>query len=435
MSDVLPPPQDDSGDALVGLASQGRDKAEKPLNQKASVERRGGAGPLVLFAVLLSLAAAAWVAWQQTQLQQQVEALRAENAELQQRSGVDTDLLANIQQRQQALDAALQQGDEELGTALQQRAQELETALRETSQQVLRQAQERVAESSAATAVQAERLAVVERNLTALQREIGRRETDGVPLAEAELLLRFAQQRLLVARDTQAAIALYREVDTVLRGVNDPALFAVRDALARELAALEAVPTVDVSGLFARLGALSARVGSFSIAVDGAVQDFSVQPLVPESAANGWLDSVKHTLGQYFVVTRSTADIAPQLGDNERFLLRTLVQLHIEQARLALLNAEPALYRAALDEAATLARLWLRGENGSLDDFIAALDALRDTAVDSKLPDVGAALMALQQVASVSNTPATLAPARATPVAPDEETQPATPAPTADTPQ
>jgi uroporphyrin-3 C-methyltransferase len=427
MSDALPPPQDESGDALARLASQGRGKPhpEKPSAEKARAGRRGGAGPLVLFGVLVSLAAVGWVAWQHTQLQQQIDALRAENAGLQQRSGVDTDLLASIQQRQKALDAALQQGDAELGSALQQRAQELEAALRETSQQVLRQAQERIAESSAATTIQAERLAVVERNLTTLQRDIGRRETDGVPLAEAELLLRFAQQRLLVARDAQSAIALYRQVDTVLRGVDDPALFAVRDALARELAALEAVPKVDVSGLFARLGALSARVGGFSVAVDGAVQDFSVQPLMPESVASGWLDKVKQTLGQYFVVTRSTADIAPQLGDNEQFLLRTLVQLHIEQARLALLNAEPDLYRAALDEAATVARRWLRGENGSLDDFIAALTELRDTAVDSELPEVGTALAALQQVASVANAPATLAPAT-----PDTDAQPETPADT-----
>src|SRR5690606_4155786 len=99
--------------------------------------------------------------------------------------------------------------DAELDATLQQRAQELEAMLRESSQQVLRQAQDRVAESSAATAAQAERLAVVERNLTALQRDLGRQETGGVPLAEAELLLRFAQQRLLIARDAQTAIALY----------------------------------------------------------------------------------------------------------------------------------------------------------------------------------------------------------------------------------
>lgn len=391
MSDAsTPPPQDDTGEALARLASHGRE------NKKA--ERRSGAGPLVFIGILIPLAATGWVAWQQMELQREVAALRAGNEALRQQSGTDTNLLTDIQQRQQALDTALQQRDDELDATLQQRVQELEAMLREGSQQVLRQAQDRIAESSAAASAQAERLAIVERNLTALQRDLGREETDGVPLAEAELLLRFAQQRLLIAHDVQTAIALYRQADEVLRAVDDPALFAVRDIMARELAALEAVPVVDVPGLFTRLGALSARVGNFNAVVDGAVQDFSVQPLAADAAATGWWNSVKQTLGQYFVVTRNTADIAPQLGNGEQFLLRTLVQLHIEQARLALLNAEPQLYRAALDDAANVARRWLRGENGALDDFIAALEELRDTAIVSELPDVGDALTALQQV-------------------------------------
>ncbi|MDY6984318.1 MAG: uroporphyrinogen-III C-methyltransferase, partial [Pseudomonadota bacterium] len=398
MSDAsTPPPQDDTGEALSRLASDNSRETKK-------TERRSGSGPLVFIGILIPLAVAGWVAWQQMELQREVSALRADNEALRQESGTDTNLLDSIQQRQQVLDSALQQRDAELDATLQQRAQELEAMLRDSSQQVLRQAQDRVAESSAATAAQAERLAVVERNLTALQRDLGREETDGVPLAEAELLLRFAQQRLLIARDAETAVALYRQADDVLRGVNDPALFSVRDMLARELAALEAAPSVDVSGLFTRLGALSARVGSFGVVVDGAVQDFTVQPLATDAAANDWWSSVKQTLGQYFVVTRSTADIAPQLGSGEQFLLRTLVQLHIEQARLALLNAEPQLYRAALDDAANVARRWLRGENGALDDFVAALEELRDTAIVSELPDVGDAVVALQQVTGVNTS-------------------------------
>lgn len=429
MSDVSTPPQEAPGEARARLQSHDRK------------ERRAGAGVIVSTGALLALVAAGWATWQQMDLEREVAALRAENAELQQRGGTDTDLLTDIQQRQQALEAALQQRDDELDTAIEQRAQQLEAALRETSQQILRQTQERVAANNVAADAQAERLALVERSLTTLRRDLGRSETDGVPLAEAELLLRFAQQRLLVARDTQSAIALYRQADEILRAVDDAAVFAVRDALARELAALEAVPVVDVEGLFARLGGLSARVADFNVAVDGAVQDFSVQPQAADSAADGWWGRVKQTLGRYFVVTRSTPDIAPQLGSGEQFLLRTLVQLHIEQARIALLSDEPDLYRAALADARTVAQRWLRGEAGAVDDFLAALDGLRETAIVSELPEVGTALAALQQVASVgapaAQTAAPDAPAPTSPAAPatNAETPAEPPAPAADTEQ
>ncbi|MGV3592383.1 MAG: uroporphyrinogen-III C-methyltransferase [Gammaproteobacteria bacterium] len=430
MSDASTPPQEAPGEARARLQANDRR------------ERRAGAGVIVSTGALLALVAAGWAAWQQTDLQREVAALRAENAELQQRGGTDTNLLADIQQRQQALDTALQQRDDELDVAIEQRAQQLEAALRETSQQILRQTQERVTANNVAADAQAERLALVERSLTTLRRDLGRSETDGVPLAEAELLLRFAQQRLLVARDTQAAIALYRQADELLREVDDAAVFAVRDALARELAALEAVPAVDVEGIFARLGGLSARVADFHVAVDGAVQDFSVQPQAADAvAADGWWSSVKQTLSRYFVVTRSTPDIAPQLGSGEQFLLRTLVQLHIEQARIALLSDEPDLYRAALADAHAVAQRWLRGEAGTVDDFLAALDELRDTAIVSELPEVGTALAALQQVDGVG-APATQlatpdAPARTSPAAPatNAETPAEPPAPAADTQQ
>ncbi|HEY0961067.1 MAG TPA: uroporphyrinogen-III C-methyltransferase [Pseudomonadales bacterium] len=437
MSDASLPPQD-SGEALARPQSRGRK------------ERRAGAGVIVSTGVLIALAATGWLGWQQMELQRDVAALSAGNAELQQREGIDTSLLADIQQRQQALDTALQQRDGEFDTALQQRAQELEAALRATSQEILRQTQERAAESNVATTAQAERLALVERNLTALRRDLGRRETDGVPLAEAELLLRFAQQRLLVARDTQAAIALYRQADEILRGVDDAAVFAVRDALARELAALEAVPPIDVPGLFARLGGLSARVADFNVAVDGAVQDFSVQPIAGDTALSGWWENAKQSLGRYFVVTRSATDIAPQLDSGEQFLLRTLVQLHIEQARIALLSDEPELYRAALDDARTVAQRWMRGEGSALDDFLAALAELRDTAIVSDLPEGGAALAALEQVTSVGpraaqadapGAAARTSPAQTNAEAPRElppppaETPAEPPAPTADAPQ
>jgi uroporphyrin-3 C-methyltransferase len=208
--------------------------------------------------------------------------------------------------------------------------------------------------------------------------------------------------------------------------------------LARELTALEAVPAIDVPGLFARLGALSARVDDFNVVVDGAVEDFTVPSHEGDAAASGWWSGVKQTLGEYFVVTRSTTDIAPQLGSGEQFLLRTLVQLHIEQARLALLNAEPALYRAALDDARAVAQRWLSGDAASKEALLAALDELRDTVIVSALPASGDALEALQQVAGAS-TPVAPAPptnpAATMPIAPAANATgptPAAPAPSAD---
>ena len=75
-------------------------------------------------------------------------------------------------------------------------------------------------------------------------------------LAETGHLLRLANQRLVMAADPVAAEALLKSADAVLRGVNDPSLHLVRATIAKEVAALRALPKVDLEGIYLSLAAL-----------------------------------------------------------------------------------------------------------------------------------------------------------------------------------
>jgi uroporphyrin-III C-methyltransferase len=326
--------------------------------------------------LLIPLAAVAWVAWRQTALQSELAALRADNAALQQLSATSTNQFNQVQQRQQELDATLQQ----------------------TLQQEL-------AASNAALAVQAQQLAALESEQAATRLRMNALDAGGgSPLAEAEMVLRFAQQRLVLARDVATALELFLAADELLRVVEDPAVVAVRATLAREVAALRAVRTVDVAGLFAQLSAQGARVEGFSVVSAAAVQDFSVTPSADVAAEQaGWWAGMKRALGDYFVVTRSTGAVLPQLDASEQFQLRALVQLQIEQAKLALLRAEPELYQSALDAAVSTSRRWLRSEGGSLESFIGALEALRDTPIVTDIPAPEQTLAALRQLSRAAS--------------------------------
>jgi uncharacterized protein HemX len=371
MSDTTPPDaaaHADTGEALARLAAYGKR------------DKNSGWGRFVLALVLLvPLAAVAWVAWMQVGLTSELAALRADNATLQQLSATSTSQFAQVQQRQQELDTEVQQ----------------------TLQQEL-------AASTAASATQAERLAALESEVATTRLRVNALDAGGSPLAEAQMLLRFAQQRLDLARDVPSAIELFLAADTLLREINDPALATVRRTLAGEVAQLQAVPVIDVSGLFVQLSEQAARIESFIVASTAAAQDFSVAPAAAETAvANSWWAGVKQTLGEYFVVTRGTGQVLPQLDASEQFQLRALVQLHIEQAKLALLRAEPELYQAALNDALGTSRRWLRSEDGSFDDFVAVIEALRDMPIVADIPAVGQTLVALQQL-SGTTAPATI---------------------------
>ncbi len=367
MSDTATPPDDaahaDTGEALARMTTYG----------KSANKNSGGWGKFVLVVVLLvPLAAVAWVAWLQAGLQSELAALRADNTALQQLSQTSTAQFTQMQQRQQELDTEVQQ-------TLQQ---ELVTA-------------------NTAVVAQAERLAALENELAETRLRISAMDAGGSPLAEAEVLLRFAQQRLVLARDTTTAIELFQEADTLLRNIDDPAIASVRETLAGEVAQLQAAPVVDVPSLFVQLSAQASRIENFSVVSASADQGVAV--LAAEATDdNGWWSSVKQSLGEYFVVTRSTGQVLPQLDAGEQFQLRALVQLHVEQAKLALLRAEPELYQSALDDALATAKRWLRSDDGSVDDFVAALEALRDTPIVTDIPAADQTLAALRALSGTA---------------------------------
>jgi uroporphyrin-3 C-methyltransferase len=363
MSDSsVPPPTADTGEARPRLVAYSRKEST-------------AWGPLVLVLVLLiPLAAAGWVAWRQVALQSELAALRAEHATLQQLNASSTNQFAQVEQRQEELAEAMQQS---VAQALQQQ----------------------VVASNAAAAAQAEQLAALESELAATRLRLNSMEGGGSPLTEAEVLLRFAQQRLVMARDTTSAIELFQSADTLLRDIVDPAVVNVRESLAREVATLQALPTVDVAGLFAQLSAQAARVETFTVVSDATVQDFSVVPAAAETAEpSGWWSGVKQAFGAYFVVSRSNGAALPQLSTNEQYQLRALVQLHIEQAKVALLRGDARLYQSALEDTLVTSRRWLRSDDGSFDDFTAALATLRDTPIVVDIPAVDQTLNSLRRL-------------------------------------
>jgi uroporphyrin-III C-methyltransferase len=402
-------PTEETGEALSRLATHGEKKKRSG----------GGWGPFVLILVLLiPLTAVGWLAWQQRDMQKALAALREENVVLQQQSAADTDQIARAQAELEAAQQQFQQAQQQLADVqqqvqdAQQREQAEDSAAEQSLEQELTASQAALATQAQQLAAQSEKITALETELTEMRSHLDTLGAGNSPLAEAEVLLRFAQQRLALARDTATALELFEDADALLRDMDDPALATVRESLAREIAALQAVPTVDVSGLFARLSAEAARVESLAVVSNATVQDFAVTPVLSEPPENSdWWTRAKRSLGEYFVVTHSTGQAVPQLSANDQFQQRALVQVHIEQAKLALLRNDQPLYEAALDDALVAARRWLRSDDTSFDEFVAALQTLRDTPIVVDIPASDATLKELQRLSgrNASSAPAATA--------------------------
>src|SRR5690554_5535184 len=104
--------------------------------------------------------------------------------------------------------------------------------------------------------------------------------------AEAAYLLRLANQRLQLERDVMGAAALLRTADDRLREADNPALVPVRREIASELAALEAVPRVDRTGLWMALDAQQRQIAGQPLSQE--IEELAARSGIEEAPSGPW---------------------------------------------------------------------------------------------------------------------------------------------------
>ncbi|HWK55196.1 MAG TPA: uroporphyrinogen-III C-methyltransferase [Hyphomicrobiales bacterium] len=245
---------------------------------------------------------------------------------------------------------------------------------------------------------QSRRFESLDRELAALRTRIGSdtgQTADSTwRLMEAESLLRLAQQRLLLAGDVRPALGLSLAADELLRRIDDGAVFNVREALGRDIAALQGVREVDIPGLYARLGGAIAQVDTLAVQPEGDAPDFRVQAQEAGDASSSWWRAALAGFGQYFVVRHDVDTPVAQLTSEQAWVVKEQVQLQLEEARVALLRGQETLYLSALEAASAGVAQWLQGEGKPA--LLSELQALHTSAMRTELPTADAGLQALR---------------------------------------
>ncbi len=227
-------------------------------------------------------------------------------------------------------------------------------------------------------------------------------------LAEAASMLRLARQHLVLARDMRTVQALYIAADDVLRRIDDPAIYAVREMLAGELVSIRAVAEVDVSSMYLQLGAVAEQVSSLRVTNDLEAQ-IAAGEQVPLSAdetrgEGNWLgrffSRIRNTFSNYFVVRRRDVPIQPLMTPGQESALMQTIRLQIEQGRTALLRGEQEIYTASLAQARDNIAAYLAGPGNTRDSILAALDNLRTRRIVTEVPPLNRALPTLEQLLS-----------------------------------
>ncbi|MDJ0878061.1 MAG: uroporphyrinogen-III C-methyltransferase [Halieaceae bacterium] len=349
---------------------------------EADVPSSTGGRAVAILALLLALGAAGFSGWLYLQQETRRQLLDEREARL------DEDV-ERISQTAEAARAAV--------------ADAIAASQQATTDVAARLAEERN-RSAEALAEQRSALEAVEASLRSQRRQLLEiSSTDRVDwtLAEAEYLLRLAYQRLLMAQDVSSALALLGSADAILRELDDTALYPAREAIAADMAALRAVPDVDVEGTWLRLKALAGRVDSLILFELPTLEE--QREVVPADV--GWrerlalgFEAALQKISDYLVIRRRDEPYEALMDPQWEQLVRQNLRMQIAQAQAALLAGNPTLYRSSIDAT----RRWL----AEFFDFNAAdvnaLDAelaeLEQVTITSDLPDIGRSLETVKDV-------------------------------------
>lgn len=291
--------------------------------------------------------------------------------------------------------------------ALLQRLTELELAA-DQEQDLLGQASQRwqtQLEQGLATLREADQGHVqvtrsLEEQLSGVRSELARfsaNDRESWLLAEAEYLLRLANQRLIMAGDTDSAQALLGSADGVLRELDDVGLHPVRAAVASDIAALRAVPRVDLEGIYLRLAALAEQAAGLVIF------EFPDQPSQPrEATAEDWQTRLEQgyeealvKLSDYIIIRRRDVPMQALMDPQWEGLVRQNLRMLLEQAQVALLSSNQSLYEASLERASHWVGEFFESDEAAARAMDREIRQLAGLQVAVSLPDISGSLAAL----------------------------------------
>lgn len=199
-------------------------------------------------------------------------------------------------------------------------------------------------------------------------------------LDEVELLLSQAAQRLDIAHDLAGARRAYALAAGALDGIDDHRLLNLKQALAQERSALEAIGDGPRADALKRLDAIAAALPRLP-------RERTTTPEAPSRPAwQRWLSPLVDVRP-----TRDTTLIAPE----ERAAGDAALQVEISLARAALERDDDAAYRAALARLeAWLPRLW--PDSPERRQVHAQLHTLRSTSAPPRPTELGSTLQQLR---------------------------------------
>ncbi|WP_392538716.1 uroporphyrinogen-III C-methyltransferase [Legionella sp. 227] len=226
-------------------------------------------------------------------------------------------------------------------------------------------------------------------------------------LLKARYYLELAQINAHWSNGVDATIALLEQADQLLKQLNNPKIFNIRQAIAKDIAQMQALPSVDIAGLLSQLDAAQNSINDLSIPLPVSEKP-ATENTTPAPNNSSWrsrLQSSMTVLEKLVVIRRHDQEIKPLMSPLFEAIFKEKLRLNLQEAQWAVLHHNAFVYQLVLKQAINNLRMNFNKETPNTAALIKELTDLQQVNITPKRPELGSALPMLNELIDAKRTP------------------------------
>ncbi len=219
-------------------------------------------------------------------------------------------------------------------------------------------------------------------------------------LLKARYCLELAEINAHWGNSFDATIALLQQANQLLQQLNSPKIFEIRQAIATDIAQLQATPLVDIAGILSQLDAAQHSVDKLNLSETLSNKSAESQA-APTKALSVWglrFQDSMDLLSKLVIIRHHNEPVQPIISPAVETLLKENIRLNLQEAQWAVLNNNPQVYSLVLNQAITILKKNFNEQAQNTAVLIKMLDQLEHIELIQKKPATSLALPLLNEL-------------------------------------
>lgn len=225
-------------------------------------------------------------------------------------------------------------------------------------------------------------------------------------LLKARYYLELAQINAHWCDNIQITTTLLQQADALMANIHDHHLFVIRQAIAKEIAQLQAIPKLDTTGLLSQFDGIQTVVANLPIHQTNNNSE-SDKPVADEAnKGSAWRDNFKSSLKlleKLIVIRHQDTEIKSLPSPEYETMLRESIYINLQEAQWAIIQLNDAVYQFALTQAINTINRTFQPNAAGTQALIKQLQRLQVIHLVQKKPVLDKSLSLLNQLIDSKN--------------------------------